>query len=73
AQLAAIEGLDAQTGLRNLRGDATAYLRLLRQLDTTHGEDMRKLSGHFADGKIDEARHLAHTLKGAAGTLSLTH
>ena len=42
-QLPAIEGLDVQAGLRNMHGDAAGYLRLLRQLDTAHGDDMRKL------------------------------
>jgi len=71
-QLAAIEGMDSETGLRNLRGNTAGYLRLLRQFDTTHGEDVRKLSMHLTDGEIDKARSLAHTLKGAAGTLGLT-
>ena len=72
AQLAAIDGMDAETGLRNLRGDVAAYLRLLRRLDAAHGEDMEKLSKHLVDGEIDEARRLAHTLKGAASALGLT-
>lgn len=59
-------------GLCNMRGDVAAYLRLLRQFDTTHRDDMRKLGEDLADGRGDEARDLAHTLKGAAGTLGLT-
>lgn len=71
AQLAAIQGLDAGMGLRNMRGDARAYLRLLRQFDTTHGGKMRNLNEYLADGQDEAARGLAHTLKGAAGTLGL--
>ncbi|MCH7743485.1 MAG: Hpt domain-containing protein, partial [Proteobacteria bacterium] len=70
-QLAAVEGMDAQTGLRNMRGDVAGYLRLLRQFDTAHGDDMQKLGEQLAKGEADAARRLAHTVKGAAGTLGL--
>ncbi len=55
-----------------MRDDAEGYLRLLRQFDASHGDDMSKLSQYLAEGKIDDARRLPHTLKGAAGTLGLT-
>jgi CheY-like chemotaxis protein/HPt (histidine-containing phosphotransfer) domain-containing protein len=71
AQLAAIEGLDVERGLHNMHGNVTRYLRLLRLLDTSHGEDMCKLDECLKAGEIDEARHLAHTLKGSPGTLGL--
>ncbi len=70
-QLEGIEGVEVTIGLRNLRGDAQTYLRLLRQLDSDHGEDMRKLGEHLNSGKTDDAQRLAHTLKGAAGTLGV--
>lgn len=66
-----IAGLDAGSGLRNMRGDVAGYLRLLRQLDTTHGDDMQKLQAHLAKNEFEEAGHIAHTLKGASGTLGL--
>ncbi len=72
AQLAPIEGVDLESGLRNLCGNVLGYLRQLRQFDANHREDMQKLSACLADGQIDKARFLAHTLKGAAGTLGLT-
>jgi len=68
-KLEAIEGMDAQAGLRNMRGDVAGYLRLLRQLDTTHSEDMPRLNQRLENKKIKEAQHIVHTLKGAAGTL----
>ncbi len=70
-QLAAIEGLNLNRGLSNLRGNVEGYVRMLRQFDKAHGNDLAKLSNHFDLGHIDEARSLAHTLKGAAGTLGL--
>jgi two-component system, sensor histidine kinase and response regulator len=72
AQLVAIEGIDAQTGLHNMRDNVAGYLRLLRQFDSTHGEDMERLSQHLAEGAIDQPWRIAHTLKGVAGTLGLT-
>ncbi len=72
-QLTTIEGLDVAAGLRNLRGDVSAYLRLLRQLDNDHADDMHEIDQRLTAGDVDEARRLAHTLKGAAGTLGLRH
>jgi len=71
-QLAAIKAIDAETGLRNMRGDVAGYLRLLHQLDNNHGEDMHQLSGHIESDEFDDAVRIAHTLKGAAGTLGLS-
>ena len=34
-------------------------------------KDMNKLNTHIKNKEFDEARHLAHALKGAAGTLGL--
>ena len=70
-QLNTIEGLDTQTGLRNMRGDAEGYLRLLRQFDTAHGKGMQELRLQLEKKQADEARRIAHTIKGAAGTLGL--
>ena len=70
-QLEIIKGLDMQIGLRNMRGDLAGYLRLLRQFDTAHSEDIQKLQKHLENKQADEARRVAHTVKGAAGTLGL--
>jgi len=71
-RLAVIKGMDVETGLGNMLGDMAGYLRLLHQFDIMHGEDIRKLSEHLVEGEIEEARRIAHTIKGAAGTLGLT-
>jgi len=71
-QLTAIEGLDAAQGLQSLRGNEALYIQLLHQLDHNHGDDMDKFKQHIEDHQPDEARLIAHTLKGAAGTLGLT-
>ncbi|MEH6625637.1 MAG: MASE3 domain-containing protein [Motiliproteus sp.] len=71
-QLDAIDGLEAKIGLRNMRGDARAYLRLLSQFDQSHGDDAEQLRQAFDLSDFDGARNLTHTLKGTAGTLGLT-
>ncbi|MBT4519282.1 MAG: PAS domain S-box protein [Halieaceae bacterium] len=69
--LTAIEGLDTPRALENVRGDAAGLLRLLRQLEARHSADVPLLDGHLKAGEVDEARGVAHALKGAAGTLGL--
>lgn len=70
-RLVSIEGLDVKTGLRNMRGDVDAYLRLLHQFDRTHRNDMEKLKQKFENGDHEDARRIAHTIKGTAATLGL--
>lgn len=70
-QLAKIAGLDLDLGLRNLSGDAKSLLRLLQQLEANNRTCPEALRQHIISGKFDDARRLAHTLKGAAGTLGL--
>jgi two-component system sensor histidine kinase/response regulator len=70
-QLIAISLIDAEKGLRNMRGNVTAYLRLLRKIDSNHADDMSKLNQCLINGDLEGAIRLAHSLKGAAGTLGL--
>lgn len=71
-QLSAIEGINTETGLRNLCGDSKAYLRLLQQFERHHKEDINIMSDSFSRGMIEETQCIAHSIKGAAGTLGLT-
>jgi len=71
-QLADFSGLDVTRGLAILRGDAAAYLALLRQLASGHREDVQQLRSELAAGRFDAARRRAHALKGAAGNLGVT-
>ncbi|NOQ15686.1 MAG: response regulator, partial [Methyloprofundus sp.] len=71
-QLMAIAGIDARQGLHNMRDDTVAYLRLLRQFDSYHSDDMIGLRKHLTAKEKAEAQKIAHTLKGAAGTLGLS-
>lgn len=72
----AIPGLEAERGLKVLDGHLTAYLRLLRRYAVDHGNDMTKLRGilreRMSQEDREEARRLAHTLKGSSGNLGAT-
>ena len=74
--LSAIAGLDAALGLKTLNGNVAVYTRLLRRYAADHAEDMTKLRARLREGMNqgdrDEARRLAHTLKGSSGNLGAT-
>lgn len=72
AQLHAIDGLDVSSSLHVLNDDVRTYLRLLHELDSAHRDDMAALKHCLATEEAAKAVRLAHTLKGAAGTLGVT-
>jgi len=71
-QLAGIPGLDAERGLNLLMGQATQYLHLLGTFVAIHSDDMQRLRTALASESEEEARRIAHTLKGSAGNLGIT-
>ena len=72
AGLPSIAGLDAALGVKMLNGNVAAYRRLLRLYATRHGDDMARLRQHLAAREHEEARRLAHSLKGVSGNLGAT-
>ncbi len=48
-----------------------AYARLLRRFVELHGADMSSARQCLADGRLEEARLIAHTLKGLSASLGL--
>ncbi|MDP2827272.1 MAG: PAS domain S-box protein [Sulfuricellaceae bacterium] len=72
AELASIQGLEAERGLKLLNGHLATYQRLLRRYASDHGEDMARLRECMAQEDRDTARRLAHTLKGISGNLGAT-
>jgi len=68
-RLLAIPGLDASIGLSSIRGRTASYLRLLRQFATNHARDLGNIGAALAEGRTDDARGLAHALKGVSGML----
>jgi HPt (histidine-containing phosphotransfer) domain-containing protein len=67
--LSEIQGLDVTMGLRSLRGNQKAYLRLLGMLVEHHQADGQQMSEYLAAGNWTQVGQIAHTLKGAAGSL----
>ena len=72
ARLKAIPGLDPDAALYRLRGKTASYLRLLQLFSNEHCDDTARVQAELAAGRQEEARRIAHSLKGAAGMLGAT-
>lgn len=68
-RLSAITYLDVEAGLQSLRGKITSYARLLAKYAVVHAHDVTRLREQLTLGNLAEARRLAHSLKGASGTV----
>jgi signal transduction histidine kinase/DNA-binding response OmpR family regulator/ABC-type phosphate/phosphonate transport system substrate-binding protein len=64
-----LPGLDVVAGLASVSGRTATYLRLLKLFVEHHGDVITQIRAALAVGQRDEARRLAHSLKGAASTL----
>ncbi|UCV29658.1 PAS domain-containing protein [Ferribacterium limneticum] len=71
--LAHISGLDSRFGLQAVRGRMESYLRLLGKFSENHLGDFARIRENLATGNHDEARRLAHSLKGVSATLGAVH
>ncbi len=71
-QLARVVGLDSNFGLQAVRGRMDSYLRLLGKFTENHNDDFFRIRSNLAAGNRDEARRLAHSLKGVSATLGAT-
>jgi PAS domain S-box-containing protein len=71
AALAAIPGLDLKAGLKSLLGNTGKYADLLGRYCDSHQDDIPRLLERYRAGDHDGARLMAHSLKGASGTLGL--
>jgi len=67
--LAGVDGLDPAAGLRVVGGRWPAYLRVLRLFADSHGQEVERIQAALAAGQREEARRLAHSLKGSAGSV----
>ena len=70
--LRATPGLDVGFGLKCVKGRVDRYVKLLDKLVQDHCSDMTLLRARIAEGAHDEARRLAHSIKGAAASLGAT-
>ncbi len=68
-ELTGIPGLDTEFGLQTVRGRIETYKRLLGKFAENHLDDFNKIRLCLANGDREEARRLAHSLKGASATL----
>jgi PAS domain S-box-containing protein len=71
AQLAALPGIDLEQAMRTVRNNLANYHRLLGAFIDGHGDDDRQLAAARREERLEDARRLAHSLKGVAGTLGL--
>ena len=62
-------GMDVRRGLAVLRGKQDKLVSLLRSMAKMHREDMATLETCLANGAREDARRIAHSLKGVAATL----
>jgi two-component system sensor histidine kinase/response regulator len=69
AWLSGIPGFDADIGRLRLGGNEEAYIRLVRQFISHYKDNLAELPALLATHNLDGARMLAHSLKGAAGSI----
>jgi CheY-like chemotaxis protein len=64
-----ITGLDVAGGLKVVSGKLPLYLRVLKMFASTHQGDATKLFDALDSGRLDDARNIAHALKGSAANI----
>ncbi|BBD99923.1 hybrid sensor histidine kinase/response regulator [Sphingobium amiense] len=62
---------DISAALRRVNGKAALLRRLILSFGSTYGEVARDLRVYLSTGLLPDARRLAHSLKGVAGSLEL--
>ena len=71
-QWSSIPGLDCAQGLKRMNGSLAGYQRLLRIFADDQADAVERLRAKLRIGDRREATRIAHTLKGAAGSLGAT-
>ncbi|MBF0309348.1 MAG: PAS domain S-box protein [Magnetococcales bacterium] len=64
-----LEGVDTLAGLQRAAGNRRLYREVLGRFARDHAADAERIAAALAEGRTEEARLLAHTLKGVAGNL----
>ncbi len=67
-----VEGLDAADGLARSGGNEALYHDLLRRFVRGHADAARQIREYLGAGEMEEARRVAHTLKGVSGNIGAT-
>lgn len=67
-----IPGIDMQAALQRCGGNAALMQDLLRMFQSHYGDAGERMSELCAAGRVKDAFHLAHTIKGAAANMAMT-
>ena len=73
AEFAGLPGLDTQAALRTMGGSAAMYRKMLRRFRGEQAGFGTAFGAARAAGDAVTARRIAHTLRGAAGTIGARH
>lgn len=68
-RLTAIRGLDAEKGLKHVRGRVASYERLLKTFAQTRAGDEEAMRAHLSAGDHARLAEVAHNIQGVAGFL----
>ncbi|MFO0558931.1 MAG: PAS domain S-box protein [Polyangiales bacterium] len=68
-RLHSIAGLRMDVGLESVRGRVSSFTRLLAMFAKEHEHDVPAIRASVASEQWNDARRIAHTLKGLAGTI----
>lgn len=61
--------INISAGLKSIRGNKNLYLKLLRDFYQDHKEDAAKVAELLKSDEYEHAKRIAHSVKGAGGTL----
>jgi two-component system sensor histidine kinase/response regulator len=64
-----VDGLEIEQGLRRVGGSTAVYLSVLRKFVAGHRGAAAQIAEALANGDLESAERLAHSLKGVAATL----
>ena len=68
-----LPGIDVDAGLHIVRNKLGQYLHLLSMFGDLHGSDIAKVRSALASGDRENARIVAHSLKGVAGNIGASN
>ena len=64
-----LPGINVEDGLNRMRGNSTAYKRILINFLNKQSNSAEKIDSHIKKYEWDEATHIAHSLKGSGGNI----
>jgi len=64
-----LPGINLAAGLQRIRGNWPAYKRILKGFRQKQFAIVDTIEAHIKQGQLEEAVHLAHTLKGSSGNI----